>query len=153
MSALAAPMPNHEVASWEHQSHLELAAITGAVPSARLHARLILREWGLESFSDTAELLMSELVTNALRASSQLRIRADLPMVPVIHVWIVVRDAAVFIHVWDSSPEMPVRQEISSIDQESGRGLMIVDALSKEWGVYEKDGGKVVWAMLTGGTG
>jgi anti-sigma regulatory factor (Ser/Thr protein kinase) len=148
MSVLAATMPNHEVASWEHQSHLELAAITGAVPSARLHTRLILREWGLESLSDTAELVMSELVTNALRACSQLRTRADLPMVPMIHAWIVVRDTSVFIHVWDSSPEMPVRQEISSIDQESGRGLMIVDALSKEWGVYEKDGGKVVWVML-----
>jgi hypothetical protein len=41
-----------------------------------------------------------------------------------------------------------VRREISSFDQESGRGLMLVEALSKDWGVYPKDGGKVVWVML-----
>jgi anti-sigma regulatory factor (Ser/Thr protein kinase) len=153
MVELAATMPDREVASSAHQSHLELAATNGAVPSARLHARLILLEWGLGSLSGTAELLTSELVTNALRASNRLRTRADLAFVPVIHVWITVRHASVFIHVWDSSPEMPARQAISSIDQESGRGLMIVDALSKEWGVHEKNGGKVVWVMLAGGTG
>jgi hypothetical protein len=61
-------------------------------------------------------LLTSELATNALLACKRLGTRADLPVVPVIRLWIIARDASVFIHVWDSSPEMPVRREISSFD-------------------------------------
>jgi hypothetical protein len=35
-------------------------------------------------------------------------------------------------------------------DEEGGRGLMLVETLSKDWGAYRKDGGKVVWAQITG---
>jgi anti-sigma regulatory factor (Ser/Thr protein kinase) len=146
MGALAAAttMPSQEVTD---HSYLELAALKGAVPSTRLHTRLILHEWGLLALSDTAELLASELVTNAVLASDRLRNRADLGIVPVIRLWVTASDAAVYVHVWDSSHEMPVRREVA-IDEESGRGLILVEALSKEWGVYRRDGGKVVWAMI-----
>ena len=48
---------------------LELGALAGAVPCARLHARLVLAEWGLAALSETLELVTSELVTNGVRAS------------------------------------------------------------------------------------
>jgi len=50
-----------------HRSHLVLGALPSAVPCARLHAKLVLAEWGLKALAETAELLVSELVTNAVR--------------------------------------------------------------------------------------
>jgi anti-sigma regulatory factor (Ser/Thr protein kinase) len=47
------------------QTHLELAALATAPGCARDHVRLVAREWGLPHLADTAELLASELVTNA----------------------------------------------------------------------------------------
>ena len=42
---------------------------------------------------------------------------------------------------------MPVRQD-AELDEESGRGLMLVEHLSSEWGAYRKADGKVVWALI-----
>ncbi|HEX6990052.1 MAG TPA: hypothetical protein VF282_11350, partial [Bacillota bacterium] len=64
-AARAAPF----AARWPYRTFLELGALAGAVPSARLHARLVLAEWGLAALSDDTELLVSELVTNGVRAS------------------------------------------------------------------------------------
>ena len=52
-------------AQWPNRTYLELGALAGAVPSARLHARLVLGDWGLAGLSDSAELVVSELVANA----------------------------------------------------------------------------------------
>ena len=57
-------------AQWPLQSRLELGPLPGAVPCARLHARLVLTEWGRASLGDSVELIVSELMTNALRAST-----------------------------------------------------------------------------------
>jgi hypothetical protein len=54
---------------WPLRSHLELGALPGAVPCARLHARQVLWEWGLSQFSENAEMLVAELMTNAIQAS------------------------------------------------------------------------------------
>ena len=54
---------------WPLHSFLELGALPGAVPCARLHARHLLWEWGLAALTDSTELVVSELVTNAIRAS------------------------------------------------------------------------------------
>ena len=54
--------------SWPLRSELELGAFPTAVPCARLHARQVLWEWQLPEHAETAELLVSELVTNAVRA-------------------------------------------------------------------------------------
>jgi hypothetical protein len=51
------------------------------------------------------------------------------------------------IRVWDASDDMPVRQEAGPGD-DSGRGLMIIDALSADWGSYCEADGKVVWATI-----
>lgn len=55
--------------SWPLRSYLELGALPSAVPCARLHARLLAAEWGFEALAQTVELVVSELVTNAIRAS------------------------------------------------------------------------------------
>jgi anti-sigma regulatory factor (Ser/Thr protein kinase) len=130
------------------QTHLELAALPTAVPCARGHVRSIAREWGLPDLADTAELVASELVTNAIQACERLRIRADLATIPVVRLWLLSDQSSMVIRVWDACPDMPVRQNVAP-DEEGGRGLLLVDTLAKEWGTYQKANGKVVWAMIT----
>ena len=67
------PGPTAPNPCYVRQSHLVLAALPSAVPRARLHARLVLAEWDLKPLADTAELIVSELVTNAVRAAAKQR--------------------------------------------------------------------------------
>jgi anti-sigma regulatory factor (Ser/Thr protein kinase) len=141
-------MPATAPAPWPLQTHLELAALPSAVSCARGHVRSVAREWGVGDLAETAELLVSELVTNAIRASDRLRIRADLAIVPVIGLWLVSDQISLVIHVWDGNgDEMPVRRDAGA-DDEAGRGLMLVDALASERGAYRKAAGKVVWVKI-----
>jgi anti-sigma regulatory factor (Ser/Thr protein kinase) len=133
---------------WPLQTRLELAALPTAPSCARGHVRSVAMEWGLEDLANTAELLASELITNAVQASERLRIRADLAIVPVVQLWLVSDLISMVIHVWDGNDEMPVRKDVS-LDGERGRGLVLVDTLSKEWGAYRKATGKVVYCMIT----
>jgi len=126
------------------QTHLELAALPSAAPSARGHVRAVALEWGLQELADTAELLASELVTNAIRASATLRIAHT----PVVRVWVTSDGICMVIHVWDASAAMPVRQATPVVDDEGGRGLLLVETLSKDWGTYRKAAGKVVWVLV-----
>ena len=128
-------------ARWPYQSLLELGALPGAVPCARLHARNVLWEWGLAAFSDSTELVVSELVTNGVRASRAMRQAA-------VRMWLVSDRAQVVIFVWDASPQPPARADPGE-DVESGRGLLLVEAVSERWGHFGYDGGgKVVWAAV-----
>jgi anti-sigma regulatory factor (Ser/Thr protein kinase) len=139
--AQASPASRPGVASWPLGSYLELAALPTAVPCARLHAKSIAVEWGLPELADTAELLVSELMTNALQASAGLRIRET----PVVRLWLASDRISMVIRVWDGSQEMPVRQQ-ADLGDDSGRGLMIIDELSADWGSYPDADGKIVWA-------
>jgi hypothetical protein len=49
--------------------------------------------------------------------------------------------------VWDGSAEMPARQDAGP-DSERGRGLLLVESLSEDWGSYRKAEGKVVWVLI-----
>jgi len=104
-------------------------------------------EWGLPDLTDTAELLASELVTNAVLASGRLK-PADRAAIPVVRLWLVSDQISMVIHVWDASSELPTRKDIG-LDEEGGRGLMLVDTLGKDWGAYREAQGKVVWVMVT----
>jgi anti-sigma regulatory factor (Ser/Thr protein kinase) len=129
---------------WPLQDFLELGALAGAVPCARLHVRQVLWEWGvLRSLGEGAELLVTELVTNAVKAS-----RAMTQAFPV-RLWLASDSAQVLILVSDASPEPPVRMDTSD-EAENGRGLMLVEAISEQWGWYfrEDNDGKVVWATM-----
>jgi len=132
---------------WPLQSFLEFGALPSAVPCARLHARQVLWEWGLSAQADSTELVVSELVTNAVQAS-----RAMEQAAPV-RVWLLADKAQIVILVWDASPHPPVRTE-SSDDAENGRGLLLVEAISEQWSWYSDQqgtGGKFVWARLGNG--
>lgn len=133
---------------WRLQTSLDLAALPTAVPCARAHVRAVAAEWGRADLADTAELAVSELVTNAIRASDRLKIHADQAIVPVVRISISRDGEALVIRVWDGCDEMPIRQETGA-GGDGGRGLMIIDALCKDWGVYRDADGKVVWATVT----
>ena len=119
---------------------LELCATPSAVPCARSLARRIVLEWGRCDLVDTAELLVSELVTNAIQAS------AGLPR-PVVRLWLVAERDNIVIRVWDGSTDMPTRRDAGP-ESEHGRGLMLVESLSKQWGACIKPAGKVVWVQI-----
>ena len=127
-----------------HQTQLALAALPSAVPCARGHVRSVAHEWGLAELADTAELLASELVTNAVQAAGRLRTTAP----PVVRLNFSTDEESLVIRVWDASDDMPIWQEAAP-DQTGGRGLMLVETLSADWGAYREADGKVVWAMIT----
>jgi anti-sigma regulatory factor (Ser/Thr protein kinase) len=131
-------MPGH----WPLRSFLELGALPGAVPCARLHSRQVAWEWSLTALSDDIELLVSELVTNAVAAA-----RAMGPRWPV-RLWLLSDAAEIAILVWDASPQPPVCTQADTA-AESGRGLLLVEAISRQWGWYPAGDaiGKVVWAL------
>jgi anti-sigma regulatory factor (Ser/Thr protein kinase) len=126
--------------AWPFKSHLALRALACAVPCARLHAKQVVIEWGWAELADTAELIVSELVTNAVRACAALSS-------PVVEVWLASDRGCVVVGVWDGSDDMPSRRETAAQD-EAGRGLVIIETLSADWGWYREHGGKVVWALL-----
>lgn len=157
VSAEPALPAGHELAStqeWLLRSYLELRAVPVSVRSARLHAKNTLREWGMETLADTVELLVSEIVTNAVRASAEIANpqpetrRASRG--PRVRLWLTSAGHGVLIQVWDGHHHEPVCQEAAP-DEEAGRGLLLVETLSAEWGCYAADGpgGKIVWAVCT----
>jgi hypothetical protein len=134
-------------------THLELGALPTAVPCARLHVKHVLREWQQETLADTVELVVSELVTNAVRASIGL-LSSEFaghwaPGQPPVRLWLAADGQFAVVQVWDASDALPERQE-AELDAESGRGLMLVDSLADDWGSYtpEASSGKVVWAVV-----
>lgn len=128
---------------WALCSHLRLSAVPEAVPWARRHATLKLAQWRLHGHLDAVQLVVTELTTNALRAS------AELPG-SYLRLWLCADQSTVLIQVWDAADSMPARQDVHP-DADHGRGLMIVDALSKDWGAYRlaAQPGKVVFALIT----
>jgi anti-sigma regulatory factor (Ser/Thr protein kinase) len=129
---------------WPLQTFLELGALPGAVPCARLHVRQMLWEWKLAGMSENVELLVSELLTNAVRSSQSLE-----PVSPV-RLWLLADKAHALILVWDASPRPPVRIDANE-NAESGRGLLLVEAVSDQWDWYlppPETGGKVIWALV-----
>jgi anti-sigma regulatory factor (Ser/Thr protein kinase) len=129
---------------WPHRSYLELDAIADAVPSARSHARRLLCDWGLDELTTDAELVLSELVTNGLKAS-----QATGQGSPV-RLWLLSDKVRLIIWVWDASPRLPARRAADPA-AESGRGLILVDAISDQWSwfAHQDMGGKVVWSELS----
>jgi anti-sigma regulatory factor (Ser/Thr protein kinase) len=128
---------------WPLLSHLELGALPGAVACARLHARHVLWEWGLSAIAENAELLVSELVTNATRASP------SAERIQPVGLWLSSDRSRLLIMVQDTS-RYPPEPTSAGGDEERGRGLLIVDAISTIWGweAQKDSGGKVVWALI-----
>lgn len=143
-------------ADWPLRSYLELGALTSAVPCARLHARVVVSQWALDDddMADTMELIVSELVTNAIQTSEALRSHRFngrwAPGRPPVRLWLSSERKHALVQVWDANERLPVRRAMTGLDEESGRGLLLVEALCERYGVYrlERASGKVVWASL-----
>jgi hypothetical protein len=113
-----------------------------AVPSVngllRDAAGAHLRKWGLEKLADDALLVVSELVTNAIAASPGAPLWFRMMRWPRL----------LAIEVRDCSARPVVSRDPGELD-ESGRGMWIVDQLTRHWGQrWEPDGTKTVYALL-----
>ncbi len=117
------------------QSNLELGALPSAVACARLHAKQVAWEWGLDTLAETVELVVSELATNAIKAAVTYHDTDSVLGLPVIWLRLTGGDGQLLVEVWDSNPEPPVRAE-ANLTMENGRGLLLVDAVSTNWGYY-----------------
>ncbi|WP_405968484.1 serine/threonine-protein phosphatase [Streptomyces sp. NBC_00015] len=119
-----------QVATWE------LAAEPAAVARARSDVSRQLSDWGLEELGFTAELVVSELVTNAIRyGRPPIRLR-------LIH------DGTLLCEVSDGSSTTPHLRRARVFD-EGGRGLLLVAQLAEHWGTRHARRGKTVWAELS----
>lgn len=127
--------PDTHLASWSLPPDLS------SVPRTRRLTRDRLTAWKLEGFTDVAELLVSELVTNALRYS---------PGPIRLTLWRA--DDMLRGEVEDTGAELPSFRDHCSYD-ERGRGLLLLDALTCCWGSAPTPGGKTVWFELPTTTG
>jgi sodium/proline symporter len=114
------------VVSWD------LPSVPSAVAQARTLAVRQLTEWGMDELSFTTELIVSELVTNAIRhAAGPVSLR-------------LIRDRALICEVSDASNTSPRLRHARTTD-EGGRGLLIVAQLAQRWGTRYTTTGKTIW--------
>ncbi|AEH08790.1 MULTISPECIES: ATP-binding protein [Protofrankia] len=122
-------------------ARFDLPANARAAGRARRLVNELLSTWGREEDAEVARLLVSEVVTNAVRYT-----RSDDPL----HVQVVAQKDRVRIAVGDGSSTHPVLRTVCD-DDESGRGMHLVAALASEWGVDRSANdspGKHVWFEL-----
>ncbi|MBT2510284.1 ATP-binding protein [Streptomyces sp. ISL-98] len=109
---------------------------------ARAELRKALANWGLTAIEDEALVVLSELLTNAVR-------HARVPKGREIETRYLLESGGVRLEVHDADSRRP---ELGALRSEAagGRGLALVEALADEWAVSGRNGpGKVVWALLT----
>ncbi len=124
----------------ERRFRFELAAHPGSVAQARRLTRARLSGWAVcADTCDSAALVISELVTNAIVHTASGRVVCELHDHDDM-VRIAVRDEGCAPGEPHPSPQRP--------DEEHGRGLLLVDALCRAWGAQEHGPGLLVWAEL-----
>ncbi|MFF9030077.1 SpoIIE family protein phosphatase [Streptomyces iakyrus] len=118
---------SEQVADWE------LPSDPAVVADARRTATRQLARWGLDELSFTTELVVSELVTNAMRyATGSIRLR-------------LIRERALVCEVLDGGATAPHLRHPRTTD-EGGRGLLLVSQLTQRWGTRFVPDGKIIWA-------
>ncbi|MBQ1161167.1 serine/threonine-protein phosphatase, partial [Streptomyces sp. A73] len=122
-------LPPSRIAQWEVPSDPE------AVAPVRAACMSQLTEWGLEETAFTAELILSELITNAIRYGA-----------PPITVRLLC-DRYVTCEVSDRSSTAPHLRRATTVD-EGGRGLFLIAQLAQHWGARYTSEGKTIWAEL-----
>ncbi|MFI9615805.1 ATP-binding protein [Streptomyces sp. NPDC052023] len=135
-SRLCAPVrpldaPRCRATDWE--ASWPLGRELTSVRDARHLSIAQLKAWALDDVADTAELLVSELVTNALRHTrGPLRLNLRL------------RDSRLLCEVEDTESTGPVRRVVDA-DAEGGRGIELLELLADAWGSVRMPTGKTVW--------
>ena len=119
------------VATWD------LPADPAAVSHARTHIAEKLTAWGLTDAAPTTELIVSELVTNAIRHAQ-----------PPIQLRLIHHAGSLVCEVADGSSTSPHLRRARTFD-ENGRGLFIVAQLAERWGTRHNHHGKTIWAEHT----
>jgi anti-sigma regulatory factor (Ser/Thr protein kinase) len=119
-----------------------LPSIPESVRVARLQVRTVLGFHGLTDYAEDAEIITSELVTNAVQHACG--DGTETIGVTLARAW---DPTTVTVAVSDSSSDGPILCDTPT-GGERGRGLQIVEALSALWGWRQKEGGKAVFAVL-----
>jgi hypothetical protein len=148
--------PARQRRPWEHSGlradqMSQHSGDTGVSPKTpwmtRRMVRFLLTEWGAATdLIETAELVTSELVTNAVRFGSIRPVRwSDVPAIGLA-VWYLPH--LVVIEVSDEN-EKPPEIQAAGAEAEGGRGLQLVQAMSREWSYYHpRRGWKTVYAVI-----
>jgi anti-sigma regulatory factor (Ser/Thr protein kinase) len=131
-------------------AHADAACALGpelrSVGIGRSFTRMMLRQWGLAGLCDQAELVVSELVTNAIQ-HGLLSARRTIEEYPV-SLRLLAQAPFVTFMVTDPGSKLPIHEPGEEL-AESGRGLRVVESCSRRWGWQPLEaGGKVVWAQL-----
>ncbi|MGW3498533.1 PAS domain S-box protein [Streptomyces sp. NPDC001020] len=114
----------------------DLPAVPESVPTGRDFLDRMLARWDCPARRDDARLLLSEVLTNAVR-------HAQGP----IGMHMCRTDTDLTVEISDNSPHLP-QPRLAAEDEESGRGLVLVRALADDWGVRPTDEGKTTWFSL-----
>ncbi|MFI8849673.1 SpoIIE family protein phosphatase [Streptomyces sp. NPDC053499] len=122
-------LPSSRIAQWDVPSDPE------AVAPVRAACMSQLTEWGLEETAFTAELILSELITNAIRYGE-----------PPVTVRLLC-DRYLTCEVSDRSSTAPHLRRATTVD-EGGRGLFLIAQLAQHWGTRYTPEGKTIWAEL-----
>lgn len=120
------------------QLYMTLPAVSHSVRLSRYATRAVLTAWQLAHLDEAASLLVSELVTNAVRHARG---------IDVVTVNLHAGRTWLRIEVQDTDRHWP-QPRIPGRHDESGFGFILVDALASNWGVREIETGKAVWAEL-----
>jgi anti-sigma regulatory factor (Ser/Thr protein kinase) len=127
---------------WTNVLVVEMGASLTAPSTARQLSRTALAEWRVPALIPDAELICTELVSNAVKAT------AALPDAMPVGLRLLANGERLVVEVWDCHPGYPVRRPVSET-AESGRGLQIVHDLSNRWGARRVNWRlKTVWAEL-----
>jgi hypothetical protein len=157
ISPVIPPHPSSTNSNWlaafPLRTFLELGAYRTAPGAARGHVRNVLEDWHLHLLTESVLLVLSELVTNAVAATSAASWAAGLPPV---RLWVLggpglAGDGEVMLLVWDAIAEVPAGPQALGELAESGRGLWIVQTYSTRSDFYQprwEHGGKVARALI-----
>ncbi|WP_367321620.1 ATP-binding protein [Streptomyces sp. HUAS ZL42] len=145
-------LPPLDPAAVSSAASCALPARYEAVREARQFTRRTLEQWDIEDRFDDICLVVSELVTNALRHG----LPADVPCCtpdrsPIVRLHLMRWTERLVCAVRDPSHDTPVARKADDFSAESGRGLFLVDSFSDSWGWHPLAGtlnGKVVWALF-----